>query len=121
LHGDWFVGMFFVLPSVMFDDSFDVFFTTQFNGVPSLLDIHSVESFDDAQVMQFVLHMFLDFLSHQVSNFLCLCAYEKVIDLLKDEYETMSWVVLEVETRFMCGVVELQFVDENVIDVFAII
>jgi hypothetical protein len=49
--------MLFVLPSMVFYDAINVFFAAQFGIVMGLLEVHSIELFDDANVVLFVLHV----------------------------------------------------------------
>jgi hypothetical protein len=117
-HGDGFGCMFFVLPSVVFNDAIDVFLTAQFYVVACLLYVHTIKSFDDAEVVEFILHVVLNLLAYSSADCFGLGADEKVVYLMEYEDETVHWVVLEVQAWFMGCVVELQFVDKDVVYMF---
>ena len=62
----------------------------------SLVDVHAVETFDDAQVIQFVRHFGLDLLTDFFSDCSGFSTDEKVINLSEDEYQAMCSVVFKV-------------------------
>ena len=63
------------------DDLIDVGFAAEFDIVASLMDVHSIESFNDTEIVECVLHIFLDLLTNGVSDFLGFGADEEVIHL----------------------------------------
>jgi hypothetical protein len=70
LHWYLFVGMLFILPVVVFDDTVYVFLAAQFDVVTGLLYVHSIAAFNNAQVIQFILHVTLDLLLDMSGNLL---------------------------------------------------
>jgi hypothetical protein len=102
----------------MGDNSVDVCLAVDMDIMFSLVNVHSIEAFDEAQVIQFVGHFALNLGADLFCDFSCSGTNEKIIDLTKEEDEAMFRVMLEVEAWLMGSVVEAQVIDQDTIEVF---
>jgi hypothetical protein len=112
-HRNGFVGIFFISPIVVRDDLIDVCVASNFDIVLCLSDIHAIELFDEL-IGRFALDLLSDLFCFR--NGAMFCANQEVIDLSKDEEETILWVMGEVKAWSMGGVVKSKFVHQNAIN-----
>jgi hypothetical protein len=86
-HGEGFVSGFFIRPAMVFSNFLDIGFTADLIIVASLLNVHSVEAFDNAKVIELVGHVLLDLITDAVSDLDGLGADEEIVDLAENSDE----------------------------------
>ena len=81
---------------MMVDDLFDVRLTADFDIMSSLLNVHAIESFDDAKIVEWILHALLYLLAYRFGDGKIFGADKEVVDLSKDHNEAMFRMVLKI-------------------------
>ena len=100
------------------DDLFDVCLAMEFDVVSGLVDVYTIESLDDAQVVERILHVYLELVTYSLAYFFVLGGDNEVINL-SEEYDKIPISGgAVVHAGFVCGSGEVHIIFEDFINMF---